>query len=118
LDKYSTVFDEWCQAEAKYKGLLPKTKGADKYKIGVERLKKYDKMVTAFPKKLEVPIEATYLRLVVRRKRQNQSKRKSMDSELVSKPNKPSNTIQVKVPHRGKNFPVVQFNKLDFEVST
>lgn len=119
LDKYSTVFDDWCQAEAKYKGLLPKAKGVEKYKIGVERLKKYDKMVTAFPKNLEVPVDPAFLRLLVRRKRQNQSKRKSIGSESVAKPKVVSgSTMELKVPSTGKTFPVVEYNKEDFASPT
>lgn len=114
IDKYSTVFDEWCTAEGKYKAL----KGDTKYKIGAERLKKYDKMIPAFPKNLEVPIEASFLRLLVRRKRQNQSKRKSVGSEASPVKSKKvvKTTQEIEVPIASTKFPTIKYNKDDFVI--
>ena len=114
IDKYSAAFDEWCTAEGKYKAL----KGDTKYKIGAERLKKYDKMIPAFPKNLEVPIEASFLRLLVRRKRQNQSKRKSVGSEASPVKSKKATKItqEIEVPIASTKFPTIKYNKDDFVI--
>mmetsp|Transcript_16727 Transcript_16727/g.31696 ORF Transcript_16727/g.31696 Transcript_16727/m.31696 type:complete len:585 (+) Transcript_16727:80-1834(+) len=119
LDKYSMTFDDWCQAEAKYKSLVPKKKGSEKFKVGVERLKKFDKLVSAFPNNLEVPIEPAFLRLLVRRKRQSQSKRKSMGSSAPNgSPNKQQGkddkTMTLTLPYLSEVFPTITYNKADF----
>lgn len=120
LDKYSMTFDDWCLAEAKYKSLVPKKKGSEKFKVGVERLKKFDKMVSAFPSNLEVPIDPSYLRLLVRRKRQSQSKRKSVGSvppTPTKQPDKEDKTATLILPHLSDAFPTITYNKADFVCS-
>jgi hypothetical protein len=54
----------------------------------------------------------------VRRKRQNQSKRKSIGSESVGKPKVVlGSTMDLKIPSTGKTFPVVEYNMADFAAS-
>lgn len=66
LTDYSQAYDEWCISEGKYRGLLAtKNNEKDVFKIGVERLKKFDSMVKVFPKKLVTPIDPSFLRKVV-----------------------------------------------------
>ena len=66
LADYSQVYDDWCIAEGKYRSLLAeKKKEKDLFKIGVERLKKYDSMIKVFPKNLATPIDPSFLRKVV-----------------------------------------------------
>ena len=66
LSDYSRIYDEWCVAEGRYRSLLAeKNKEKDTFKIGIERLKKYDTMVKVFPKNLATPIDPTFLRKVV-----------------------------------------------------
>jgi hypothetical protein len=113
------TFDDWCQAEAKYKSLVPKKKGSEKFKVGVERLKKFDKMVTAFPRNLEVPIDPSYLRLLVRRKRQSQSKKKSIGSAAPpgttpTKAAKDDKFMTLQLPQMGQMFQIITYSKTDF----
>jgi len=117
LDKYSSAYDDWLQAEANHRELVGKTpkKGKDAFKVGVERLKKFDAMITAaFPKNLETPIEAAFLRLLVRRKRQSQSKKlKVVKTETPIKKNE-KKTVEITIPGTGVKFPKVKFQKLSF----
>jgi len=73
LDQYSKAYDDWIEMEAKYHETAPD--GNRKYKPNNERLKKFEKLLSFFPKDLLEPIDAAYLRKVVRRSRQNRSKR-------------------------------------------
>ena len=58
---------------AKYHETAPD--GDRKYKPNNQRMKKFDKLLSIFPTDLLEPIDASYLRKVVRRSRQNRSKR-------------------------------------------
>lgn len=116
--------------------MLPKKRGIEPFKVGVERLKKYDKMLTEFPKNLEIPVEPTYLRLLVRRRRQNQNKRKkelqnaanagasTPSSKATSgtavvvptvkkEPKKPK-VLTLPIPQAGDVFPTITYNASDF----
>jgi hypothetical protein len=112
--------------KAKHRDLLPKKKGAE-FKVGTERLKKYDQMLGEFPKNLEIPVDAPFLRKVVRRKRQNENKRLKLLEESVKK----SETVKTEkkkkreavfltlnVPQRGDTFPETEFNIQDFGKTT
>ncbi len=46
---------------AKHRDLLPTKKKGPEFKIGTERLKKYDQMLEEFPKNLEIPVDAPFL---------------------------------------------------------
>ena len=58
---------------AKYNAVAPD--GDRKYKPNNQRLKKFDKLLLIFPTDLVEHIDASYLRKIVRRSRQNRSKR-------------------------------------------
>lgn len=122
LDEYSKAYDDWCQAEAKHRSLQPKKKGGkiEHFKAGVERLKKYDEMLEEFPKNLVTPIDAIFIRKLVRRTRQNANKRMKALAATWEVPDaakkiKVSETITLLVPGKGSTFPSVPFNDVDFE---
>jgi len=143
LDEYSKAYDEWCLAEAKHRALKPKKEGGKikHFKAGVERLKKYDEMLDEFPKNLLVPIDAVFIRKLVRRNRQNANKRMkalavaatmeaatatavmekasaeklSTDLPPAKKQRVESATMSLAVPGKGSVFPSVPFKEADFE---
>lgn len=143
LDEYSKAYDEWCLAEAKHRALKPKKEGGKikHFKAGVERLKKYDEMLDEFPKNLLVPIDAVFIRKLVRRNRQNANKRMkalavaatmeaatatalmekasaeklSTDLPPAKKQRVESATMSLAVPGKGSVFPPVSFKEADFE---
>jgi len=109
-----------------------KKRGKDVFKVGVERLKKYDQMILTFPKNLEVPIDAPFLRLLVRRKRQSQSKKSKMIKAETASATKKTTTstttttttttttptpsmMELNIPGKGVKFPEVRYQKSDFE---
>jgi len=122
LDEYSKAYDDWCQAEAKHRTLQPKRRGGkiEQFKAGVERLKKYDEMLEEFPNNLVNPIDAIFIRKLVRRTRQNEKKRMKAiastgDVSESPKKNKVNKVITLAVPGKGVTFPSVPFNDIDFE---
>lgn len=123
LDEYSLVYDEWCISEAKYRDLLPPKKKVTEFKVGTERLKKYDAMLEEFPKNLETPIDAPFLRKVVRRKRQNENKRMKLLEEsgkkveiikIEKKKKREPPVLRLTLPKKGEMFPEKVFNSKDF----
>ena len=111
--------------------MLPKKKSKPLFRAAVERLKKFDELLKEFPKDLAHPIDASYLRKVVRRARQNSSKRRKVAMEKkptipTDEPKKkkrkkshhdsnaPDSKITLNVPVRGQIFPPISFNKADF----
>ena len=82
-------------------------------------MKKFDEMITEFPKKLATPIDATYLRAAVRRIRSNkarQEKRKSEASETLKRQMVTEKVeVTITVPQTGNEFDLVSFNKQDFQ---
>lgn len=122
LDEYSKAYDDWCQAEAKHRSLQPQKRGGkiEQFKAGVERLKKYDEMLEEFPKNLVNPIDAIFIRKLVRRTRQNANKRMKAlaatgDVSESAKKSKASKMMTLVVPGKGLTFPSVLFNDVDFE---
>ena len=59
--------------EAAYRELDPKI--TEKFQLHHERMNKFAAIIKVFPSDLVTPIDATYLRKVVRRARQNKHKR-------------------------------------------
>lgn len=119
---YSTAYDDWCTAEEAHNASLPENKRKD-YKLTTEKMKKFDEMITEFPKRLATPIDATYLRAAVRRVRSNkarQEKRKSSGS-AASETLKQRQTVtekvvvNISVPQKGSEFELVSFNRQDFQ---
>lgn len=83
-------------------------------------------MLTTFPKRLEVPIEPAFLRLLVRRRRQNQNKRvKKEGSESASvttvatpiKKEKKPNVMKLQIPQASQKFPTITYNVAHFVVT-
>ena len=121
---------------ATHRELLPPSskKKAGSFKVGTERLKKYDAMLEEFPKNLETPIDAPFLRKVVRRKRQNDNKRLRLleesltptkktevkvevKPEVIEKPKKKRGPVQMSLtlPKKSSKFREVVFALNDFE---
>jgi len=115
LDDYSRAYDEWIEAKARWREYQPKL---GPYKPNNERLKKFDHLIQELPSDLATPIDAAFLRKVVRRARQNSSKRRKM-LEIQSMERKkdidgPSETLELRLPHMGMRFETVIFNKNHF----
>lgn len=112
------AYDDWCTAEEAHNASLPENKRKD-YKITTEKMKKFDEMITEFPKKLATPIDATYLRAAVRRVRSNkarQEKRKSGSETLKQRQTVTEKVeVNINVPQKGSEFALVSFNKQDFQ---
>jgi len=136
LDDYSRAYDEWIEAEARYRENIPGVV----YKPNNERLKKFDNLIHEFPDNLAVPIDAVFLRKVVRRARQNSSKRRKTiemqannggvggggdaanredgEGRVMKEKQKekgPSRTLSLRVPGRGCVFGKIIFDKSQFE---
>jgi len=135
LDAYSRAYDDWVDAEARYRELVP---GAGIYKPMNERLKKFETLLKELPNDLLHPIDAAYLRKVVRRTRQNVSKRrKTAATNLVKAPfpvstvghlmkeedesvdgskddRAPTEKNTLHVPIRGVTFPPLKFDFSEF----
>jgi len=66
LDVFGKAYDEWCTAQSKVDNFFETFK---------EKQGKFDKLAKLFPRNLVTPIDANYLKQVVRRARQNKYKR-------------------------------------------
>lgn len=134
LSDYSTAYDDWCQSEAIHRGLVPKFNPKDgkviPFKIGVERLKKFDTMMKEFPQDLEAKVDPILLRLLVRRLKQNEQKKLKTIANIVplasaSTLNPPSADtttpkkqvmMNIQVPVKSNKFSSIKFRADDFEV--
>lgn len=70
LDMYAREYDVFCKHEGDYRHAKD-----EEYPIHLEKRKKYDQVVAIFPKNLMTPIDSEYMKKLVRRARQNKSKR-------------------------------------------
>merc|ERR1740139_694642 len=78
LDTFSRTYDDWVDAEARHQDLA--AEGGVGFKVKVKKMDKFDEPVASeFPKDLATPVDASFLRLLVRRTRQNRQKRKNRD---------------------------------------
>ena len=98
---------------------LPKDE-REQFKPTAEKLKKFDEMVDAFPNKtLVTPIDAIYLRKIVRQERSNRQRRekrnkgKSLPSAVVVEVKQEESEIHI--PQKGTDFSTVVFDKKDFQ---
>jgi hypothetical protein len=97
MDDFSSQYDDWCHAEAAWREIdLTITK---RFQLHHVRMNKFDKLIPLFPKDLLTPVDATYLRKVVRRARQNKHKRTKVqqkqgedDAEPEDEPSAASST--------------------------
>lgn len=80
--QYATKFDLMCQAEAEYHQADPEQKG--KFPLKAKKIAKFDDLASEFPSNLLTPIDAAYMKKIVRRARQNKKKRKEYEEEVGS----------------------------------
>lgn len=66
LDNLCRIYDEWCDAQ----GLIQ-----NDFAVHAEKRKKFELLAKEFPGNLVTAVDATYLKKVVRRARQNRQKR-------------------------------------------
>ena len=80
-------------------------------------------MLDEFPKNLETPIDAPFLRKVVRRKRQNENKRQKLLEEsgkkveiikIEKKKKREPPMLSLDLPRKGQKFSQKIFNSKDF----
>ena len=76
LDEYARAYDNWCQAHAEVEQSFSAFK---------EKQQKYDRLVKEFPSNLVTPIDADYLKKILRRARQNKHKRSRTAATKVVK---------------------------------
>jgi len=90
--QYATKWDLWCHAESEYHQADPEQKG--KYPLKAKKIAKFDDMIQAFPSNLLTPVDAAYMKKIVRRARQNKKKRKEAveDNDILATtvPSKPA----------------------------
>lgn len=103
---------------ALYRSLLPASESnkLGPYKVGTERLKKYDDLVGEFPKDLATPIEIPFLRSAVR----NEVKRRNRLLNVESKPESSSQSQhpddhKLFYPDKGNHFSLI-YNHEDFHM--
>jgi len=67
LTDYSQAHDDYLNTEASYRDACPQSMyKTGSFKVNTERQTMFDKIIKAFPKDLEVPIDLAYLRKIVR----------------------------------------------------
>ncbi len=81
-------------------------------------------MLEEFPKNLQIPVDAPFLRKIVRRRRQNENKRqksleesvKKVDTVKVEKKKKKREQLHLNLdlPCKGKQFREIEFKVQDF----
>ncbi len=151
LFEYSNAYDNWTDAECKlntlillppilphrtnfdishlvsveYQETLPDNKTKEIFRPNVHKLKKFDEMVKEFPQKILTPIDVSYLRLIVRRVRNNKAKiqarkdgsyfeaRRGGKKGVADQDDKMASMIRV--PQKGTQFSQFSFNYDDFE---
>jgi len=125
LFDYSNAYDNWTDAEYEYQETLPEDKTKEKFRPNVHKLKKFDEMIKEFPQKILTPIDVSYLRLIVRRVRNNKAKiqarkegsyfeaRRGGKKEVPDEVNKTA--LMIRIPQKGTQFSLISFNYDDFE---
>jgi len=73
LDDYARAYDDYVDAEA----AVQEAAGNDGYSPHIEKRNKFDDLVTEFPDDLKTPVEVDYVKKLLRRARQNRSKREA-----------------------------------------
>lgn len=134
LDDYARAYDDWCDAE----GLVRKAAGDDSYTAHFEKRKKFDSFLKVFPQDLKTPVDMDYVKKLLRRARQNKSKRGQTQRmkkggsvtgggsvQSASPPSKTTSTttvvappapkVTVPVPELSKVFATRPFDAKDFD---
>jgi hypothetical protein len=130
VEEYARAYDDWCSAQNEVE---------DKYALYKEKQKKFDALTEMFPKSLLTPVDANYMKKIVRRARQNKHKRsktlaaKGSDEKASSEPEdnddddddeeeeeeeeekpKQPKSRKVDIPTKGTEFPTLKLNVADF----
>jgi hypothetical protein len=71
LDDYARAYDNWCDAEQDYR----KASGDKEFAGHLEKRKKFDVLISEFPKDLKTVVDKPYIQKILRRARQNKHKR-------------------------------------------
>ena len=116
---YGTAYDNWCDAEE----AVRKAKDDDSsFQAHFEKRKKFDELQSEFPSNLKTPVDAEYMKKILRRGRQNRRKRQQKavqkdGSTTVTETTtheETTPTITIKVPLMGNRFDQLKFNMADF----
>jgi hypothetical protein len=118
LDDYARSFDDWCSAQSEVD---------KKFAVYREKQQKFDPLVKEFPKHLLTPVDANYLKKIVRRARQNKHKRiktaalKQQETDSVKHESSDEEEEEeapesrtVMLPTMGSMFATVKFNPKHF----
>ncbi len=99
-----------------YRSLLPvsESQKLGLYKVGTERLKKFDVLVGEFPDDLLYPMEIPYLRSIVRNEVKRRNRMMTLDSKTESQP---LDDHKLFYPYKGTIFTFI-FNHDDFNIVT
>lgn len=73
IDDYARAFDDWCDALGAYR----KSVDGNDCSAHFEKRTKFDKLSGEFSKDLKTPVDKAYLQKILRRARQNRSKREN-----------------------------------------
>lgn len=115
LDDFARAYDDWL---AKKHEIHP-----EQVNLWKEKQLKFDKLAKEFPSNLMTPVDAAYLKLAMRRERQNKAKRKKPVSEAkVDETEKDEEEEEeeaapkrvVDIPGMGKSFACVKWKESDF----
>ena len=108
---------------AVYLTSLPPEK-LEEFKPTAERNKKFDSLVAEFPNNIATPIDASYIRLVVRRIHQNKMRVQARANSASSAKAKPVDvmkeddvvmvSVKLDAPQRGIIFDSITFDKTRF----
>lgn len=71
VDDYARAYDDWCDAH----GAWRKAVGDADWAPHLEKRKKFDALMKQFPNDLKTPVDKDYMKKILRRARQNRSKR-------------------------------------------
>ncbi|KAL3909092.1 MAG: hypothetical protein SGILL_008228, partial [Bacillariaceae sp.] len=115
LDDFGRAYDDWLTAKHE---IHP-----EQVNLWKEKQLKFDKLAKEFPSNLVTPVDPTYLKLAMRRERQNKSKRKKLVQE--AKVDETEQVVEeeeeeedpkriVDVPGMGKSFETVKWKEDDF----
>lgn len=81
VDDYARAYDVYCDAE----GVVRSKEGDSDFVPHFEKRKKFDKLLEEFPKGLKTPVDGAYIRKLLRRARQNRTKRVQTEARATTK---------------------------------
>jgi hypothetical protein len=83
LDDYARAYDNWCDAEQDYR----KASGDKEFAGHLEKRKKFDVLISEFPKDLKTIVDKPYIQKILRRARQNKHKRERTMAKQAARVN-------------------------------